>query len=356
MVDEKSQPALALVNLSRLPADMLRGWSAALGADLLAQDPGEVLPTARVPLVLVYDSVETTLATAMAAGRQPSATLAEWEEMAGKLLAFWRQRRRITFLLEADSLLAEPMEAAAAIAAWQGIAAASDLPALDAGAPTSPVLAALAALPRLSRRSTRRLCDELAAGGFCKRDDATESLDTALAALTEGQSGVPTAETAQEEAARRLGTSQADLQARLARVNGLAASANPQLAADQTEDTPAWQGLAAAEVLAQESELRRIQLLSLQEMLEGVQRKHATEAHKQAKHIAALEMDLLRLRAQVQDRLQSVVALTDANRRLDLELEDRKQEISTIMSSQSWRVTRPLRATRRLFSRRRHPQ
>lgn len=356
MVDEKPQPALALLSLSRLPENVLRGWAAALGAEFMAHEPGAALPTARVPLVLVYDSVETALTATMAAGKPPSAALADWEEMAATVLAFWRQRRRITFLLEARSLLAAPAEAAAAVAAWRGTAAPADLPGPgeDEPAAPTPVLSALSALPRLSRRPTRRLCDELAAGGFCAPNDSVDDLDQALAALIEGKTGVPAAPVAPKEATNPLGLSQADLEARLARISARAADAQSALATGEAPAT--WQGLAAAEVLAQESELRRIQLLSLQEMLENVQRKHATEAQKQANHIATLEMDVLRLRAQLQDRLQSVVALTDANRRLKLELDDRVQEVKAVRSSQSWRITAPLRATRLLLSGKRKPQ
>lgn len=358
MVDEKPQLPLSVANLSGLPAEALRSWAKAVGAEVTAPGPNDALPTTRAPLILVYDSVETALTAAMARGGQPSSALKEWEDRAGSILAFWRQRRRVTFLLESDSLLADPAGAAAAVATWRGAPAPADLALPDTTeAPQSaPVLAALAALPRLSRRTTRRLCDELAAGGFCRALDAVDFLDDAVASLAKGQSGVSGAMSARNTAAEQLGTTQADLDVRKARLDALVAESGRHLDAGQEQGLSGWQNLAAAEVLAQESELRRIQLLSLQEMLESIQKKHASEAHKQASHIAALEMDVLRLRAQLQERLQTAVALSDANRRLELQLEDRDQEIKAVRSSQSWRITAPLRATRLLLSGRRKPR
>lgn len=72
--------------------------------------------------------------------------------------------------------------------------------------------------------------------------------------------------------------------------------------------------------------------------------------------LAARRLDRLSLRAQLADRDQSVVALSEERRFLEMDLQDRIGKLREFQDSTSWRVTAPLRATRRLFIRSRSPE
>lgn len=374
-------PEVQIVNLSSLPAEHWQAWfraNLAPGTDWAADPARRVADiglAADQPLIVIYDPLDLTLAAAMAAGQDFADALQLWEQEADGLLGFWRARRQTTFLVAADLLSgnAEPLRAALKV--WNASLLAPVAVAGHEPAALPARLRLLAAQPQLMSRRLRRLCDELAVGG-CARPLVGDDLALVRAAHAELQDMASTGQGDQQKLRDEAGA----LKSRLGAAEQRAARAEQQVIhfeqraakaeqqATQLEQraakaeqlatqfeqraTKAEQALAAlrlrAEDSARESAVQGQRLRVLEEMAERDfhAEQRLAEAHLQ---IQALDLQILMLRASLIDCEQGHVVLSEDNRLLKMHVDDLHGRLGEFMGSTSWRITAPLRATKRII-------
>ena len=406
------QNRLLVGNLSDLSALVWRDWCAVAlgpeGADWEAWSGTGLADLAQLSaedrLVLVYEPLDQAMIRAVSAGDKPSTALAAWKQQAEALLKLQRRRRRQTYLLPASA----PVDQGAALCdhlrAWAGLpqsVPASDLPALPVAAPVAPLLRILAVQAAQSARQIRLLNDELAAAGFAPDFVAPDIqvLDAALGSLQDMAAAQQRCAQQSAELRVQLTDTQIRLQVALdaydadfrdleARRSALAsAEAAARSAAEELSGLRA--ALAAEQDRLRQTEARLLldsqrqsqlqgQIGAIQDVLQqesdlrnGLeQRLHQFETREpdllaqiaalkaglaEAQDLAdVLQLDLLHLRAVLSDRDQSVVALSEERRFLEMDLAERMGQLQDYRNSTSWKVTAPLRATRRIFSRSQH--
>ncbi|WP_415918889.1 hypothetical protein [Tateyamaria sp. SN6-1] len=321
-------------------------------------DPGEFSEIA----LMVYQSATDAIATTLARGVPPDAALTQWQEQATAHLTCLRRYRRAVFSTSLAQLTEAPDDLRSALTARYGCLFRNDAPrAIGIEQSHSQLHRFLAAHMLRGAAQARRLDAELAALSWHSTPytgSGAPDLGAVLASLSATENNSTVERHALEVELNRL---RAEIRTQITEQQALEIAIKDR--DDQARRTSA--SLAAKDDMVEKTQVR----IKAVEDRAAIAQKQITNLesrlHMATKMADATKTITTALRdenasltgqmCQVEDALRH--ALIDAesaqrrNETLRNELRDRDADVAALLASRSWRITAPLRALRRRFSR-----